>query len=105
MFSEEVLLDVFKFLQGEDLLHHKTFSYRWKRVVEQNMDKLPLRIFEKTVYFAQNIQVHIRGGDLALEQNVDEFWNIYSGFHSLIVYSNRTNLNVLIGISEKSSEN
>ena len=103
MFSDEVLLDVFQFLPGEDLLQHKTFSPRWKHLIEQNKNILPLRIYNGTIDIDENGEITAKPAELPLdktarEQNVEEFWNVYSGFSSFNVFSNQANLGVLIGM-------
>uniref|UniRef100_A0A914EQR5 F-box domain-containing protein n=1 Tax=Acrobeloides nanus TaxID=290746 RepID=A0A914EQR5_9BILA len=81
--SDDVLLEILKFLSGEDLNQAKNFSLRWNSLIKNNIDLLSRRIF----YDHININEE--------EQNLDEFWNKNSAFEYVSVISTRKALQTI----------
>uniref|UniRef100_A0A914C5X4 F-box domain-containing protein n=1 Tax=Acrobeloides nanus TaxID=290746 RepID=A0A914C5X4_9BILA len=45
LISDDVVLDVLKFLPGEDLNQAKNFSLRWNSLIKNNISQLARRMF------------------------------------------------------------
>jgi hypothetical protein len=100
--SDDVLLEILKFLSGEDLNQVKNFSLRWNSLIKNNIDLLSRRIFYDYININEDGEIEISLSwksqrEKLPEQNLDEFWNKNSAFESVSVISTRKALQTIQG--------
>ena len=104
--SDDVVLDVLKFLPGEDLNQAKNFSLRLNSLIKNNISQLARRMFYGRVDINEDGEIDAYSGWISRseklpEQNLDEFWNKNSAFKFIDVVSTKEALQTIQGKCSK----